>query len=340
MIGHKPGRGGPSPKGVRGIARKRSERTGQRARHTTGRRSTAGSLIFALLVGLLSIAAPTLTAAPAQAAPGDPFNSAAATVYIAQGIPTSLYAASTTGAGATTFTPVGTASNFQYNAVAYNATNNFIYANALTAGTASNGAAVPVGSLIRIGQDGYITRVGTSTFGPAAIGTFGPNGNYYLSGPGLNVMSVIDVTTGTLVNTVPLSRAISATGSDGADWAFKDGFFWSLGTAGSVLRINPTTGNIQNWALPTAPCGPATTVVGAGAAWTYRNDNLGFSCNETGNIVQISVANSSTPAPVFTVIAVNDGPPSTNNDGTSSPGIPPIWQLSRAGLSCSHPVGS
>ena len=152
-------------------------------------------------------------------------------------------------------------------------------------------------------------------------------------------MSVIDVTTGTLVNTVPLSRAISATGSDGADWAFKDGFFWSLGTAGSVLRINPTTGNIQNWALPTAPCGPATTVVGAGAAWTYGNDNLGFSCNETGNIVQISVANSSTPAPVFTVIAVNDGPPSTNNDGTSSPGIPTDLAIVKSGAELFTPGG-
>ncbi|WP_247041177.1 DUF11 domain-containing protein, partial [Arthrobacter rhizosphaerae] len=327
-VGRQPGRRRAAPRGRH-----------REPRHTKARRGTAASLIFALLLGLLGVVAPTFVAPPAQAAPGDAFNSAAATVFIVQGAPTRLYAAATSGTGTTTFTPVGSAANFQYNAVAYNTANNFLYANALTAGTDSNGALVPVGALIRIGQDGFITRVGTSTFGPGVLGTFGPNGNFYLANAGSASMLVINVTTGTLVSTIPLVRAIDPLGGDGADWTFKDGFFWALGTNllnGKIVRINPTTGNIQTWTLPSAPCVGG----GAGAAWTYGNGNLGFSCNSTGNVVQISVANSVTLNPTFTIVGINDGPPNTNNDGTASPGIPTDLAITKTGPATFLPGGA
>lgn len=280
-------------------------------------------MIFALLLGLLAATAPVLIAAPAQAAPGDPFNSAAATVYIAQGAPaTRLYAASTDGAGTTTFTPVGPASNFTYNAIAYNPADNYIYGIANSAGTASNGAAIPAGAVIRIGQDGHITRVGTSIFGGNNVGVFGADGLFYVMfGNTTTTLQAINPATGTLVSTVTLSTVPVA-----ADFAYKDGFFWGVQyTTGRMVRINPTTGAVST----SAPLVPVAT--GYGAAWTYGNGNLGFSDNDTGTIYQIQVTNPAAATPTFTVVATNDGPPNGNNDGTSSPGIPTDLAIAKTG---------
>lgn len=265
----------------------------------------------------MAFTVPMLTAAPVQAAPGDPFNSAAATVYVAQGVPTGLFATTTNGSGATSFTPVGSASNFQYNAVAYNPADNYIYGIALTAGTANNGTAVPAGSLIRIGQDGYITRVGTATFGAATnVGAFSPDGfMYVMSGNAGTSIQKINTTTGAPAGTVTLTSAPVI-----SDFTYKGGFFWAIqNSTGRPVRINPINGAVlvYNPLVPIA--------IGYGAAWTYGNGNLGFSNNETGRIYQIAVTNpTATPpgVPTFTVVSSNPGPPNGNNDGTSSPGIP------------------
>jgi uncharacterized repeat protein (TIGR01451 family) len=308
------------------------------AQRSMAHRNTALTMVFALLLGFMSIAAPTLTATPAHAAPGDPFNPATATVYIAQapGTPgTTLYRSVTDGTGTTTFVAEGAEANLIYNAVAYNTTDNYIYAMANSNGTASNGTAIPFNSLIRIGQGGYITRVGAATYTTGAptvlfnVGTIGADGNYYAMTSDSTVMRVINPTTGALVNTINLTSVPNA-----ADLTYSDGFLWGINTGGGVVRINPATGAVV--AYPAIV--PAATAYGG--SWLYGNGNLGFSNNDTGTVYQIKVTNPSAATPSFAVVASNPGPPSGSNDGTSSPGLPADLGIVKTGPAWFSPSGT
>lgn len=172
------------------------------------------------------------------------------------------------------------------------------------------------GSLIRIGQNGYTTRVGTTTFTSGSTAAFGPDGYMYFS-TGATTVQVINVATGTLVRTFMLSQSLLVAGG-AADWDFKDGYFWSLGGP-TIVRVDPTTGVLQSFSLGSNPCGVLT--MQAAAAWTYGNGNLGFSCSTTVSIVQIAVTNPSSATPTFQIVSVNNGPPGVI-DGTSDPGVP------------------
>lgn len=284
------------------------------------------AVVLVLLVSLLSLVAPAIIASPAQAAPGDPFNSADASVFVAQssgGAPTTLYSSTTDGTGTTTFAAVGPPSGLAYNAIAYNTVDNYIYAIANTSGMGGDGSAIPAGSVIRVGQDGYVTRVGTATY-PTGIntGAIGSDGLFYVMSGITGQMLVIDPLTGAQVRAVALSAVPNI-----ADFTFIDGYLWSVRvTTGQMVRIDPATGTVTTFAQQVLPLNQ-----GQGAVWTYGNGNLGASTNTDGTVYQIAIEGGASATPTFTVVASNSGPPSAGNDGTSSPGIPTDLAIVKAG---------
>ncbi|WP_106816292.1 DUF7507 domain-containing protein [Microbacterium timonense] len=269
----------------------------------------AGIGVLALATSVIANVA--LLPQSAQAAPGDPFDPADPYVYIAQGQPTGLYTAMTDASGNVTFSPEGGPASVDYNAIAYNTADNYIYA---LVGASSN-PQLPSASLVRVGQDGTLTRVGTSTYIGSVSATFGPDGYFYsyANSAGTIVLQVINVATGAVVRTTPITGELAV----GNDMAFKDGFLWTMG-GGLISRTNPATGATVRFTTPF----PTDVADQGGAAWTFGNGNLGFSYNVSGTIYQIAVANAASAAPTFTLVSANPGPPNANNDGTASPGLP------------------
>ncbi|WP_341940536.1 hypothetical protein [Microbacterium sp. LWH10-1.2] len=277
---------------------------------------TSGVLSSALLASSL-VAAGLVLPSAAQAAPGDPFDPAAPVVYIAQGAPSQLQRAETTGTGTFAFTDEGGPAPVSYNAIGFNPANSYMYGIVSGNGT----AALPIGALVRIGQGGVVTRVGTTIYTHPATGStrffagaFNPaTGLYYVSDSGPNTtMRVINATTGAIVQTIDFGQQPGV-----QDFAFKDGFAWGANAAGDIRRLNVTTGAIAVF--------PAVIPPGAGGyggVWTFGNGNLGFSSNSTGDVVQLEVLNGATATPTFRVVSVVPGPSSTLNDGTSIPGLP------------------
>jgi uncharacterized repeat protein (TIGR01451 family) len=295
------------------------------------RRLRVAASIGALALTVSTLAATTLLVAPATAAPGDPFNASQPTVYVAQSTPTVLYAAATNGNGSTSFTAVGGASGVQYNAIAYNTADNYIYG--LTNGTSDG---FPAGSLIRVGQDGVVTRVGTTVFSGSVLGSFSPADGYfytYATPNGVPSLQVIDVTSGSLVRVTTLSGDAVV----GNDIAYMGGYFWSA-NARFISRIDPATGVTTQWANSFATGEAATDT--AGAAWTYGNGNLGFSYNASGNIYQVAIPNPAAATPTFTLVSTNPGPASAQNDGTSSPGLPTDLAIVKTGPAALTPGGT
>jgi uncharacterized repeat protein (TIGR01451 family) len=300
-----------------------------RARTSSAREASTGQVgafrrVVAALAAIAAVAAGMFVGAPAAvAAPGDPFPAADPLVFVAQGNPTGLFTAVTDDSGTVAFAPEGPVSNLIYNAIGYNTADNYVYAYVNT-----GNAAIPSGSLIRIGQEGVITRVGTATYPASISATFGPNGNFYLvGGPGL---SAINVATGATVGTTPLSGDALAAN----DIAFKDGFFWAMGN-GFISRTNPASGVTVRF---TAPFIPATDQ--AGAAWTFGNGNLGFSYNTSGTVYQVAITNPAAAAPAFALVATSDGPASSNNDGSASPGQPTDLSIVKTGPQALVPGGT
>jgi uncharacterized repeat protein (TIGR01451 family) len=283
---------------------------------------------LALTVSSLS-AAILLAAVPAQAAPGDAFPAADPLVFVAQGLPTGLYQAVTDASGTTNFEPEGPAADLNYNAIAYNPADNYIYAL-----TTSANETIPAAALIRIGQDGEFTRVGEGTYTGSVSATFGPGGLYYTYAnvEGVVSLQVIDVATGAVVRVTPITGELAV----GNDMAFKDGFLWTMGS-GLISRTNPETGATVRFELPF----PTSTVAGdqGGAAWTFGNGNLGFSYNASGTVYQVAVSDAAGAAPTFTLVSSNPGPLSSNNDGTASPGLPTDLALVKTGPAATVPAG-
>ncbi|WP_230108736.1 DUF11 domain-containing protein [Microbacterium foliorum] len=275
-------------------------------------------------------------ASPAMAAPGDAFDPSAPTVFVAQSgatpDPTRLYRSETTGDGSFAFTPEGAklaAGN--YNAISFNTANNYIYG----AAASQISASIPNGSLVRVGQGGVVTRVGSVTFPTTQfVGAFNPdNGLLYMTnggstGPGFATFYAVNVTTGTIVSTF----SSNATAYTIADMEYRDGYFWAVDSnaaqaSGTLLRINPANGATTRFpgVLGAGFTGPW------GAAWKFGNGNLGFSHNATGTIKQLRIDNPGAATPTFTVISTVDGPPSSNNDGTAIPGLPADLAVTKTG---------
>lgn len=277
-------------------------------------RARSTRLSLGLALALLSALALTLSlvgAGKATAAPGDPFDPLVPNVFVAQEIPTGLYRAEAGAGGAVTFAPEGPTSAIQYNAIAYDPDSNYIL------GISIGGAAgdpFPSGSIIRVGQGGVVTRVGTETVpGGANWGTVADNGLFYVGASSGNAYTAIDPATGAIVETGTLAVAPPP------DLTYANGYFWGVDVAGNLVRVDL----LSSLEVKPVTAFPAGLPAGAyGASWTFGNGNIGVSENATGVVTQLSIVDPGSTNPTITVVSTSPGPASGNNDGAASAGAP------------------
>lgn len=273
----------------------------------------AGGLAVATVTAVATVA---LAGGPAQAAPGDPFDIEQAKIFVAQEVPTQLYSATTDGSGNVNFDPEGPVAGVNYNAIGFDEDSGYIYGIALSDRPAGGGqTAVTSGSLIRIGQEGEVTQVGTGDFGSRNIGVVHEGFLYVLAG-NTTTLTAINLTTGD--EDASRSQTLSTPPAI-ADFAETGGYFWSITSNGEMVRIDPSDGTVDLFTTPATGSAP----YGFGAAWTYGNGNLGFSRNSDGLIRQISITDPGSATPSFELVATSSGPGDTgNNDGTAARGAP------------------
>lgn len=289
-------------------------------------RRAVASIVTASLAAATLVAVNLASPLPASAAAGDPFDPREPVVFIAQKTPTQLQRAQTTGGqGQFSFQNEGGPASLNYNAIGFNPADNYIYG-MVDIGNAS----IPTGSLVRIGQGGTVTRVGTTVYTHTGntntrwfSGAFNPaDGLYYISdsSPQTSMLG-INVTTGAIARRVALDSAPNV-----QDFAFKDGYAWGVSTTGQIRRLNVNTGATvtYNAVLPATPGG-------YGAAWNFGNGNLGFSANDSGTVYQLEITNGASAQPTFRLVSEIDGPSSSRNDGTSIPGLPADLSIDKTG---------
>ncbi|MFF3026382.1 DUF6923 family protein [Microbacterium sp. NPDC057944] len=268
-------------------------------------------VVIAILMSVVFV--PLSRPLQASAAPGDPFDPNIPTVFVAQDVPTRLYAAQQT-AGSVGFTPIGATAAIGYNAIGFNTTDNYLYG--VQRDTANRT------TLIRIGQGGVITSLGAISglaTPPAGQiyneGTFGQGATAgvlyvrYTGGAGTYI-GAINVATRTATG-ITLQTAVPNL----SDIVWKDGFLWGVSQTDRIYRMNPATGQVSSWALGLG------VNAAFGAQWVYGNGNIGLSDNTTGIIYQVAIANPTAATPTFTLVSTTTGPASGNNDGTAIPGL-------------------
>ncbi len=285
------------------------ERRGAVRRRSTLSRGAA--LLVAVLAGALL--GPVLSPMAASAAPGDPFDPTVPRVFVAQDAPTRLYT-SVQGNGSITLQPDGSTAAVGYNAVGFNSADRYLYGVRRDSGARTQ--------LVRIGQGGVVTNLGTITGLPNPPGADIYNQGTFGSGATANILYVrgsqnpssqvwaVNVTTRVAVQ-VTLSTAVPNL----SDLVWKDGFLWGLGSNDVMYRINPTTGQVSSWATGLGFGGTF------GAQWVYGNGNLGMSENTSGVVYQVAIGNPTGATPTFTRISATAGPSTNNNDGASTPGL-------------------
>ena len=256
----------------------------------------------------------TAVATPAAAAPGDAFDPADPTIFISQGSTTQLYRSLANPDGTFSFTPEGDVQDVTYNGIGYDEASGYIYA--IVSG---GNAEIPSGSLVRVGQEGVIERVGSETFvGPTGASNFqagavGDDGYYYIIQQNSNVAYRIDLATGEGAGEVELTANFAA-----PDFTFAAGFAWALNLQGQLIRVNMADGGLT--VFPGSIAEPSS--IGFGAGWTFGNGNLGFSDNATGAVYQFAISDVAAAQPTVELISVSEGPASSINDGTMVPGLP------------------
>ncbi len=250
------------------------------------------------------------------AAAGPAFNPATPTAFVAQGAPTQLEAAVQSN-GQLVFQNIGPPGPVQYNGIAYDTVDNYIYGLA-----DGSGGGITAGDVVQVAADGSVTDTGVATgIVAGAAGGWDPaDGEVYFVNNAGNMVVYNPATnaTSTLTLSSPANIALDVT--------YADGYFWgtngtSTAAAPQLVRIDPTTGTVTDLNVPSSLF-PGTPNMTMGADWTYGNGNLGFSNNTSGNIYQISIANPGAASPTFTLVSSQPGPPNGGNDGAANPGLP------------------
>lgn len=266
-----------------------------------------GSLrLLAAVHVITALAALTAPAPHAAAAPGDAFDPDAPHLFLSEGTPTGLYELIAAPDGSMTLAAVGPPSAISYNSIGYDPTTNYLYG-VVTTGDAS----FPSMSIIRIGQDGALTRVGTSVL-PMGTSNMGVvKDGFLFAGQGnLTTMAKVDLSDGSFTTFTLADKTFVS------DLTFSAGYFWGIDKDGAMVRFDllaPTPSYIV------VPAQFATG--GYGAAWTYGNGNLGF-VHTSGHVLQIAVTDPASSAPTFTTVATSTGPTTALQDSASSIGLP------------------
>ncbi|MCR4265850.1 choice-of-anchor D domain-containing protein [Nitratireductor sp. ZSWI3] len=219
-----------------------------------------------------------------------PFAGCDATMYLAQGNPTRLYQFDTSS-NPFVVTPVGQAWTGNYNAIAYNPVDNYIY-----------GLSGPApGRLVRVGSDGSAMSLGTIANFPtnSVAGEIGPDGTYYVVTS--TTLYVIDIATMT-ASPRSLSQTIA-----GQDLAWHDGRLWIAGpNNGPLYEINPANGVVT-------PHG-ATGVAGAFGGMFGATNGV-FGSNNDGGFYRFDLATGR-------ATLISDLQGSSSNDGAKCVNTP------------------
>ena len=328
-------------------------------------RAALASLVVAGLAAPLAaaVAASPATAAPRPAVAQHPaaqhppvpirphtrstttFTCSTPTIFLAQATPTTLYGGAL-GAGKITFSAIGKASTWSYNAIAFSVKTGYLYGISIPRSTQ-----YPAGHLLQINNAGAVTDLGSIAGDPtlqkvgADNGAFDAAGNFWVARTGYPQIDEITLTTKPPKVLKAVKFAPTKPGLLTDDFTYSAGFMWGMAINGSsvvVQRISLTTGAIGTFPAPNVI--PVSAAYGA--AWTFGNGDLGFQSNQTGQIFELSVKNPST-TPVFSLLSLYSGPASVgNNDGaicapkpvdldvvesaptTASPGALVTWTLS------------
>lgn len=273
------------------------------------------SAVMAIALFLMSVVVmQAIGASSASAAAGDPFDPAEPSIFVVSGEGrTDLYRAVVQPNGSYQFRIEGTPGP-QLNALAYNSVDNFLYAY-----DNDNFRIVKIGEGGRIVDDTVASGLANTN---RNSGTFAPGTNtMYLGFISSPQLWVADVASGN-VRSVTLSEPTGA-----PDLTFKDGFLWGFRLSGEAVRVNPTTGQVDTFPRVIAP----DVTDQAGATWTFGNGNLGLLRNDSGTVLQIRVTNPGSATPTFTTVSRSTGPASSNNDGTSSQGLPVDLAIEKTG---------
>lgn len=283
--------------------------------------TTVMSLIGLLAVGGMTVA----TSTPASAAPGNPvaFDPATPAVFMSQAIPgdtnnTILRKLSLKGDNSFTWADEGGGQGHNYNALAFNTADNFLYA------VVNNGKSwYRDETLIRIGQGGTTQFVadlparGNLTYN---LGAFDGNGRYVVGSSQSNDLWSYNLNS---PGAGPTHYTISGVGGNFGtnDIVWKDGYFWGAKQNGKLVRIDLGSESAQEL-VSNMPNG-----ADYGGAWLYGNGNLGFSNNDTGQVYELALSGGAT------VVSSRQGPvPGSSNDGTAIPGIPTDLGIEKIGL--------
>ncbi|WEX10575.1 hypothetical protein [Chelativorans sp. AA-79] len=225
--------------------------------------------------------------------PQPDFGTCDATMYLGQNQPTQLFRFDTSS-NPFVVAPVGTPSSHNYNAVAMNPVDNYIYALVSTAGTA--------GTLGRIGSDGSLAVLGpVDGLGVNAIaGEIGPDGTYYVVAGGR--LYSIDIPTMS-ADSVPLSQAVN-----GHDLAWHNGLLYiAAPNNGPLYMINPSNGQVST--------STGTTGVSGTFGGLFGAPNGVFGSNNDGGFYRFDLATGQA-----TLISNLQG--SSNNDGAKCVNTP------------------
>lgn len=302
----------------------RERRTSNSARRRGSRLWAFGALIALAAAGVVTapLAFPPALAnqgMPVPFDPNEPGTYIALNTVGATPTSTQLTIAQVDATGEMTYNQSGTATdNIQYNAVAFNPADGFLYATIIAPTTPTNYR----NRVIRIGQNNIWEPVfmpdGVTwlTLDPVNVGatqaytaaTFDDAGNYWATTPGggttwvrsfdilsparsgtaTQQVSLVAPTPPPFVNTFP-----------GYDLIWAHGYLWTMTGAG-LKRIHPTTGQIT---LVVPPGTNYWSGVQFGAQWVYGNGNFGWTPNNTMTSYQYAITDPTGAAPTLELIA-------------------------------------
>jgi uncharacterized repeat protein (TIGR01451 family)/fimbrial isopeptide formation D2 family protein len=284
---------------------------GRTLRGSMTRASLVATLIFATLSGLVLAAA----SSPAVAAtPGTPFVCNPSLYFQSIGTATQLYEEAYNAGGGITFTPIGTATSLEYNAMGYDPLDNLLYAS-----TSNEDGAQDLVSLDANGTQTVLTNLPLPT-GFIAAG-FDPSGDYLADESVNGQENIYDLEkvfngTSTGATTIPETTVGGAPFTDALeDWTYSYGYLWGVdATTSDVVRVDPTNGDVVQITQDFMVAGTY------GAAWTFGNGNLVFSNNAGGEVYQVAVQNPTSAAPTVSEVSEAEGKTTNNNDGASCEG--------------------
>ncbi|WP_265516762.1 DUF6923 family protein [Nitratireductor luteus] len=195
------------------------------------------------------------------------FGSCTPTMYLAQNVPTQLFVFDSSS-NPFDVNPVGSASSNQYNGIAMNPIDNYIYG--LEINTTPP-------RLARVGSDGGVQVLGTISGFPngSVTGEFGPDGTFYSATAGR--LYTVDVTSRTAT-----SVALSGAATHGPDLAWHNGLLYTVSGTGVLYTIDPATGFVA----PVGPTGLPTNAFGG----MFGASNGVFGSNNVGGFYRFDVA--------------------------------------------------